>query len=108
CSTSRTSPRRSSTTRCPAGRASMPHRCSAASPRWRRSEMHHKLHDRFLDLSAALTGYSRFRLLGTGQAEPYLSTTREAAGEDVLAQLLGTFADVRHTAGDDEEALDAG
>lgn len=31
----------------------------------------------FLTLSATLTGYTRFRLLGPGQTEPYLTATRE-------------------------------
>ncbi|GAA1860513.1 hypothetical protein [Myceligenerans crystallogenes] len=69
--------------------------------------MDDEFHEAFLDLSSTLTGYSRFRLLGTGQADPYLSTTREAVGDEVLAQLLTTFADVRRAAGDDEKALDA-
>lgn len=67
-----------------------------------------ELHEAFLDLSATLTGYSRFRLLGTGQADPYLATTREAVGEDVLAGLLATFTDVHRAAGGDEQALDNG
>ena len=70
--------------------------------------MNDELHEAFLDLSSTLTGYSRFRLLGTGQADPYLSTTREAVGEEVLAELLNTFTDVHRDAGDDEKALDTG
>jgi hypothetical protein len=62
----------------------------------------------FLSLSATLTGYSRFRLLGTGQADLYLTTTRAAAGDDVLAQLLTTFAEVDRDAAGDQEALDRG
>ena len=62
----------------------------------------------FLSLSATLTGYSRFRLLGTGQADPYLTTVRAAAGDDVLAELLTTFALVDCEAAGDPEALDEG
>ncbi|MCW2765456.1 MAG: hypothetical protein JWO11_1415 [Nocardioides sp.] len=62
----------------------------------------------FLTLSATLTGYSQFRLLGTGQAEPYLATTRGAVGDDVLDQLLTTSAAVHDKAADNEEALDRG
>jgi hypothetical protein len=62
----------------------------------------------FLDLSATLTGYSRFRLLGTGQADAYLSTTRGAVGDVVLAELLTTFASVTDGAAGDEHQLDRG
>ena len=62
----------------------------------------------FLDLSATLTGYSRFRLLGTGQADAYLTTTRGAVGDDVLGELLTTFASVVGDAADDERAFDRG
>lgn len=62
----------------------------------------------FLSLSATLTGYSRFRLLGTGQAGPYLATTRRAVGDDVLGELLTTFADVHGDAAGDEQELDRG
>ena len=62
----------------------------------------------FLTLSATLTGYSRFRLLGTGQAEPYLATTRRAVGDDVLQALLNTSSEVEHDAAGDELALDRG
>ncbi len=62
----------------------------------------------FLGLSATLTGYSRFRLLGTGQADAYLATVREAVGEETLGELLSTSAAVHDDAGDDEQALDRG
>jgi hypothetical protein len=62
----------------------------------------------FLGLSATLTGYSRFRLLGTGQAEPYLVTTRRAVGDDVLHELLAASRAVENGAGGDERALDRG
>lgn len=68
----------------------------------------HELHEAFLALSSTLTGYSRFRLLGTGQADPYLATTRDAVGDDVLADLLNTFTKVHLDAGGDEKALDNG
>jgi hypothetical protein len=60
----------------------------------------------FLALSATLTGYSRFRLLGTGQAEPYLATTRRAVGDDVLRDLLTISTAVEDDAAGDELALD--
>ena len=62
----------------------------------------------FLGLSATLTGYSRFRLLGTGQTDLYLTTTRAAVGDDVLDQLLTTFAEVHRDAAGDQDALDRG
>jgi len=60
----------------------------------------------FLNLSATLTGYSLFRLLGTGQAGLYLATTREAVGDGALSELLTTFAAVHDDAAGDEHALD--
>ena len=60
----------------------------------------------FLTLSATLTGYTRFRLLGTGQAEPYFTATREAVGDDVLGDLLSTFAAVHDDITGDQQALD--
>ncbi len=62
----------------------------------------------FLGLSATLTGYTRFRLLGTGQAELYLATTRDAVGDDVLEDLLETSLAVHDDAAGDEQALDRG
>ncbi|MCW2835434.1 MAG: hypothetical protein JWN68_3387 [Nocardioides sp.] len=67
-----------------------------------------ELHEAFLDLSSTLTGYSRFRLLGTGQVDRYLATSIDAVGDEVLAALLATFTDVHGTAGGDEQALDRG
>lgn len=61
--------------------------------------------DAFLDLSATLTGYSRFRLTGTGQAEAYLATVHSAVGQAILTELLTTSSEV-HDAG--PEALDRG
>lgn len=62
----------------------------------------------FLGLSATLTGYSQFRLRGTGQAEPYLATTRRAVGDDVLHDLLTTSTVVQDEAQGDDRALDRG
>lgn len=64
--------------------------------------------DDFLALSVALTGYSRFRLFGTGQAGLYLTTTRTAVGDAILAELLTTFAAVLDDAGGDEQVLERG
>ena len=61
--------------------------------------------DEFLTLSATLTGYTRFRLTGTGQADAYLATTRSAVGDAILDELLTGSSEV-HAAGAD--ALDRG
>lgn len=45
----------------------------------------------FLDLSATLTGFTTFRLRGTGQAEAYLATLTEVVGEATLEALLGAW-----------------
>jgi hypothetical protein len=66
------------------------------------------VHTEFLSLSAILTGYSRFRLVGTGQADAYLATTRAAVGDVVLNHLLTTFTEVDRDAGSEEVVLDRG
>jgi hypothetical protein len=45
----------------------------------------------FLDISVALTGFSRFHLQGTGQAGLYFATVRDIIGGDLFAELLETF-----------------
>src|SRR4051794_23830548 len=64
--------------------------------------------DDFLALSSALTGFSVFRLKGTGQAEPYLSTATEIVGGAVVRGLLSVFRRIADKAGDDEGALERG
>ena len=48
----------------------------------------------FVAFSAAVTGFTQFDLRGTGQAEEYRSTVAEVAGDDVLTELLETWARV--------------
>jgi hypothetical protein len=62
--------------------------------------------DEFLALSAALTGYSRFRLLGTGQAQLYFSTVTDVVGEATVTALAQAFARARDGAGTDDPALE--
>ncbi|MGD9617520.1 MAG: hypothetical protein AB7H90_20855 [Alphaproteobacteria bacterium] len=64
--------------------------------------------DDFLALSSALTGFSVFRLKGTGQAESYLSTATEIVGEATVRALLSVFRRVAGEAGDDEAARERG
>ncbi len=45
----------------------------------------------FLDFSAAVTGFSRFDLQGTGQASLYFSTIRGIIGDEIFGELLQTF-----------------
>lgn len=79
------------------------------SPRWGCPDViNDDALDGFLSLSVALTGYSRFRLFGTGQAGPYLLTTRKAVGDAIVDELLTTFAAVHEHAGGDERDLDRG
>jgi hypothetical protein len=59
------------------------------------------LFDDFLSLSVALTGYSRFRLLGTGQAQLYFSTLTDVVGEAAVTELLQAFQRVRDAASND-------
>jgi len=60
--------------------------------------------DDFLALSVDLTGFSRFRLLGTGQAALYLGTATQVVGGDTLGELLATFKKVAEQAGRDAGA----
>jgi len=43
---------------------------------------------RFLAFSAEVTAFTRFELLGTGQAESYLTTTDNIVGAEVVDRLL--------------------
>lgn len=47
----------------------------------------------FLDLSVAVTGFSRFHLQGTGQASLYFDTVRSIIGGEMFGELLQTFHD---------------
>lgn len=60
----------------------------------------------FLRLSSAVTGFSEFRLLGTGQAEAYLATVRAVAGDRALRELLQRYARLADAAGEDSERHD--
>jgi hypothetical protein len=60
----------------------------------------------FLDLSAHLSGYDRFRLQGTGQVERYLSTVIDVVGETTVSELLQTYDRIRKESGDDPAAPD--
>lgn len=45
----------------------------------------------FLDFSAEVTGFSRFDLEGTGQADLYFDTVLNMIGEQIFKELLETF-----------------
>lgn len=45
----------------------------------------------FLDLSVAVTGFSRFELEGTGQAPLYFDTVRSIIGRQMFGELLQIF-----------------
>jgi hypothetical protein len=47
--------------------------------------------DDFLTLSAELTGFTEFDLLGSGQAESYLATVIGVAGPEMVDDLLATY-----------------
>lgn len=60
----------------------------------------------FLELSSAITGFSEFRLRGTGQAESYLATVRSVVGDRPVDELLRRYRLIREDAGDDPEGHD--
>ena len=64
----------------------------------------------FLDFSAAVTGFSRFDLQGTGQVSLYFTTIRGIIGGDIFGELLQTFhdLDVKAKSENDESILTDG
>lgn len=60
----------------------------------------------FLVFSSMLTGFTTFRLRGTGQAEIYFSTTTDIVGEATVRKLLTTFREISDDARDDEAIRD--
>jgi hypothetical protein len=48
--------------------------------------------DAFVAFSAAVTGFTQFDLRGSGQAEAYRSNVAKAVGEEILSDLLETWA----------------
>lgn len=59
----------------------------------------------FLQLSSTITGFSEFRLQGTGQAATYLDTVRSVVGDGLVQELLRAYRRVSDEVGDDLEAL---
>lgn len=62
----------------------------------------------FLDISVALTGFSRFHLHGTGQASLYFATVRDIIGADLFGELLQTYQRIKNEAQNNDEALAKG
>lgn len=54
--------------------------------------------ERFLAFSAEVTGYPRYDLLGTGEAQTYLDAADTAVGADIIDQLLDRFDAAQATA----------
>lgn len=62
--------------------------------------------DRFLALSALLTGFERVELLGSGVAQEYYRQVNDIIGTEIFQQLLFTSATIIECYGNDEEALE--
>jgi hypothetical protein len=62
----------------------------------------------FLQLSAVLTDFKEFHLLGTGQAELYYSTMSGIAGKSVATELFQVFRRVESEAKGDPAQLETG
>ncbi|MDJ0532799.1 MAG: hypothetical protein QNJ70_09935 [Xenococcaceae cyanobacterium MO_207.B15] len=58
----------------------------------------------FLNFSAAVTGFSRFDLLGTGQASLYFSTIEGIIGGEIFRELLQTFHELYVRANSENDA----
>ncbi len=59
----------------------------------------------FLAFSSTVTGFTKFQLSGTGQAELYFSTVIDVVGEATVSELLQAFRGVRDEAREDDAAL---
>ncbi len=57
--------------------------------------------DNFVALSSALTGFTPFRLRGTGQAELYMNTVQDIVGAETMDALLTTWRAGHDAAGDE-------
>jgi hypothetical protein len=57
----------------------------------------------FVQLSSTITGFSEFRLHGTGLAESYLATVRSVVGDGALDELLRRYRGITEDAGADLE-----
>ncbi|HTU18394.1 MAG TPA: hypothetical protein VMG10_10075 [Gemmataceae bacterium] len=58
--------------------------------------------EKFLDFSAAVTGFSKYRLLGTGEADEFFATLCRILGHDLLTELLAATYAAQVDAGLDE------
>jgi hypothetical protein len=67
-----------------------------------------ELRAEFLALSATLTGFSVFRLDGTGQTDAYLDTVTGIVGEATVEALVTVHRRVVDAAGGDEARLERG
>lgn len=61
--------------------------------------------EQFLDMSAALTGYDRVQLLGTGMADEYMQALDETLPTGTLDELLAAYG--RASGGDGEAAVNS-
>lgn len=61
----------------------------------------------FLDLSAALTGFDRASLQGTGMVQTYFGTVSSIVGESIVGRLLGAWSRVSASAAHDAAALES-
>ena len=65
-----------------------------------------QLMDYFLDLSVALTGFSKFNLQGTGQVTAYYSTVEKIIGKELFEELLHIFHSLEEQAqADNDESI---
>jgi hypothetical protein len=62
--------------------------------------------EEFLAFSAAVTGFSEYRLLGTGEAEEFFDTLARILGPALLTEFLGATRAARAEAGADETRLE--
>src|ERR1700739_4003520 len=51
--------------------------------------------DKFLEFSSEITAFTKFDLLGTGQAQKYLNAVTDVVGQPILEELLGAYDRLR-------------
>jgi hypothetical protein len=67
---------------------------------------HAQLREGFLALSATLSGFSAFRLTGTGQVDSHLAAVTSIVGTGVMADLIAAYRAAERSAGGDAAAME--
>jgi len=58
--------------------------------------------DKFIGLSVQLTAFTKFQLLGTGEAQSYFDTVNRVVGKSIIDELLDVFIQIESEANGDQ------